>query len=277
MAIAQDPTRTTTRSGAPSGVLLTLNRGIQVLEQIARDEGRATAKSLAADLDINLGTCYQLLRTLQANGYTHRLPGGRYALGTRIGFLLEQYERVSAPAPELIDILHDLHHDLQETVYITARRGRDIAIVEVLEGTRMLRVGNMQAGYGGYNNVRASAKAYLSITPEDALDDFFESREFEALTPNTITSWDGLLEELATTRNRGYGIDNEEYALGVVCIGAVVVDEEGRPYGSFATSFPASRLAEEEAGISSRVMQAAEAGSRALGYTGPYPPLGPPA
>src|SRR5262245_51058231 len=88
------------RTEGSSGLLLTLDRGIQVLEQIARGQGRATAKSLTADLGINLGTCYQLLRTLQAHGYVHRLHGGRYGLGTRIGFLADHYSSSVAPAPE---------------------------------------------------------------------------------------------------------------------------------------------------------------------------------
>ena len=76
-----------------SGLLLTLDRGIRVLEEIAHSDGRATAKTLSASLEINLGTTYQLLRTLQANGYVNRRAGGRYQLGARIGFLIDHYKR----------------------------------------------------------------------------------------------------------------------------------------------------------------------------------------
>lgn len=265
-------TKIKAKNDPPDGLLLTLNRGIQVLEQVARDKGRATAKSLSADLGINLGTCYQLLRTLQANGYVHRLPGGSYGLGTRIGFLAEHYDSAVSPPPELVDTLHDLHEGLQETVYISIRRNRDIPIVGLLEGTKMLRVGNLTVGYAGHPNARASVKALLAWADDKFINDLIESREFEPLTPNTITTWDGFLAELENTRVRGYGLDNEEYAEGVACIGAVILDEEGVPYGAYGTSFPAGRLASDETEIAKAVMEAGERASRFMGYNGPYPP-----
>ncbi len=254
------------------GLLLTLDRGLQVLEQIARDRGRATAKSLTASLDINLGTCYQVLRTLHANGYVQRSAGGRYGLGPRVGFLTEQYGSSLSAPPELDEILHELHDELGETVYISIRRDRELPIVGVLEGTRILRVGSMNVGYSGHPHIRASTKAYLAFTDEGSVEEFFDSRRFEPLTPNTITSWDQLMAELEATRRRGYGVDNEEYVEGVTCIGAVIVDDEGQPYGAYGTSFPASRLASDEAGIAALVVDAAERASRSMGYTGPYPP-----
>lgn len=261
-----------TKGDGSSGLLLTLDRGIQVLEQIARDQGRATAKSLTADLDINVGTCYQLLRTLQAHGYVHRLPGGHYGLGTRVGFLSDFYDSSVAPPPELTDTLHDLHQALQETVYISVRRGRDIPIVGVLEGTKMLRVGNLTVGYSGHANIRASAKAFLAYIDENDLGDFFDSKDFEQRTENTITTWDGFLAELEATRKRGYGIDNEEYAAGVTCLGSVILDEDGRPFGAYGTSFPSQRFPADEETIARHIVEAGEKASRYMGYEGPYPP-----
>ncbi|MPZ54745.1 MAG: helix-turn-helix domain-containing protein [Acidimicrobiia bacterium] len=255
-----------------SGLLLTLDRGIQVLEQIAREQGRATAKSLSAELDINLGTCYQLLRTLQAHSYIHRLAGGRYGLGTRIGFLADHYESEVAPSPELMDILHELHDTLRETVYISVRRRHAIPIVGVLEGTQMLRVGNLTVGYSGHNHIRASAKAFLAYADEKTLDEFFDSKTLETRTPNTITTWDAFLDELHATRERGYGIDNEEYAEGVTCLGTVIFDDEGRPYGAYGTSFPARRFPTDEETIAEGIIAAGEKASRLLGYEGAYPP-----
>lgn len=264
------PTRAPSPAAA-SGLLLTLNRGIGVLEEIANEQGRATAKSLAAALDINLGTCYQLLRTLQANGYIHRLPGGRYGLGSRIGFLADHYQASTAPPPELVDILHELHQEIEETVYVSIRRGRKIEIAAVLEGTKALRVGNLTVGYGDHPHIRASVKAFLAGAREETVDELLEGVAFEALTRNTITDRTRFLAELEATRLRGYGVDDEEFAEGVSCIGAVVLDGSGEPFGAYGTSFPAGRLAGDGAAIAKQVMAAAESASRALGYEGPYP------
>lgn len=255
-----------------SGLLLTLDRGIQVLEQIARGQGRSTAKSLTADLHINLGTCYQLLRTLQAHGYVHRLPGGHYGLGTRVGFLVDHYGSTVAPPPELMDTLHELHQTLQETVYVAVRRGRDLPVVGVLEGTKMLRVGNVSVGFAGHPHARASAKAFLAFADERTREEVLDSQQFDALTPKSITTIEGVLDDLEVTRRRGYGIDCEELAEGVASIGAVIVDEDGRPYGAYAASLPVQRVASAEASIARDVMAAGERASRFMGFQGSYPP-----
>ncbi len=254
------------RPDTTSGLLLTLHRGIQVLEQVGRDRGRATARSLGQDLGINLGTCYQLLRTLQANGYVHRLPGGRYGLGSQLALLADQYETSVAPPPDVIDILHDLHQQVGETVYVSVRRSRDMPIAEVIEGTRMLRVGNLSTGHAGYPHVRSSSKAILSHLPADELDAYLGGLTFESLTPHTIVSEDALLEELRRTRERGYGIDDEELAIGVVCVAAAILDERHQPWGAFAASFPAARTPDERTAIVEHVVAAAHAASLTLGH-----------
>lgn len=253
------------------GLLLTLHRGIQVLEQVARDQGRATAKSLSADLKINSGTCYQLLRTLQVNGYVHRLPGGRYGLGSRVGFLADHYNASIAPPPELIDILHRLHQEVQETVYISIRRGRKIEVAAVLEGTKPLRVGKVSVGYSDHPHIRASTKAFLAFSEPDQLDEFFEDHTLVAMTPKSITDWNQLLGELRTTRQRGFGIDDQEFCEGVSCVGAVVLDGNGDPFASYGISFPSATADGAFRALAARVVRAGEEASRAMGYTGDYP------
>jgi IclR family transcriptional regulator, acetate operon repressor len=262
----------TSSAPASSGLLLTLNRGIQVLEAVANEQGRATAKSLAAGLDINLGTCYQLLRTLQANGYIHRLPGGRYGLGSRVGYLADQYQATSAPPPELIEILHELHQAVEETVYVSLRRGRKIEIASVLEGIKPLRVGNLTVGFGGHPHIRASAKAFLAFASPETVDEILDDAPFEKRTERTLTDRSALDRELEATRLRGYGIDDEEFTEGVSCIGAAILDASGEPIGSYGSSFPASSLPTAGESMAKLVIHAAEKASRALGYDGPYPP-----
>ncbi len=257
-----------------TGLLLTLNRGIQVLEQVAREQGRATAKSLSTELRINSGTCYQLLRTLQVNGYVHRLPGGRYGLGNRIGFLADYYNAATAPPPELIDILHELHQDVEETVYISIRRGRKIEVAAVLEGTKPLRVGKVSVGYSDHPHIRASTKAFLAFSDPDQLDEFFDDRNLVAMTPKSITNWDQLLAELAETRRRGYGIDDQEFSEGVSCVGAVIFDGAGEPFAAYGTSFPSTTSDGAFRSIADRVMLAGARASEAMGYSGAYPTAG---
>src|SRR5689334_1241192 len=82
-------------------VLQTLARGLGVLEAVAERNGTATPKSLARQLGIKQSTCYHLLRTLRAEGYVVRLPGGHFDIGPRGSTLGKHLTARTGPAPEV--------------------------------------------------------------------------------------------------------------------------------------------------------------------------------
>lgn len=255
-----------------NGLLLTLNRGIKVLEEIARSDGLATAKSLSATLDINLGTVYQILRTLQSNGYVNRLPGGRHQLGARVGFLLDHYEIQTAPPQAVIDALHELHLATGDTVYVSLAQGSDVTVVAAREGTRRLRVGNVVVGFSDFPHARASGKAFLAFRDPEDLDSYFDDRQLDPLTDHTITDWEVFKAELRDIRRTGIAYDREEFDDGIACIGAPIIGADGQPVGAYAAALPTARFEHHHAAVTADLMKAAEQASRALGYADTFPP-----
>jgi IclR family acetate operon transcriptional repressor len=261
-----------TTTDASSGILLTLDRGIRVLEHIAQSEGRATAKEVSGSLGINPGTTYQLLRTLQTNGYVNRGAGGRYELGMRVGYLVDQYTSRAAPPQALLDILQDLHTATDETVYVSMVSGPDIKIVASLEGTQRLRVGKSNVGYFAHPHARASGKAFLAFCDQDKLETYLPNRKLPARTENTITDWDQLMEDLEAIRLRGVAYERGEFDSEVACMGSVIVDVDGTPVGAYAVSLPAARFLAQKNAMATELLRVGDAASRWLGYKGDYPP-----
>lgn len=62
------------------------------------------------------------------------------------------------------------------------------------------------------------------------------------MTRNTITSRDGLYEEIERTKERGYSINDEERVQGMRAIGAPIVTERDAVLGSISVSLPITRL-----------------------------------
>ena len=71
------------RSDPPGFFSLTLDRGLRLLDILARPENAAgmTVTALAAAIGMSRAAAYRLLGTLEAHGYVVRLPGGRVRLG----------------------------------------------------------------------------------------------------------------------------------------------------------------------------------------------------
>jgi IclR family transcriptional regulator, acetate operon repressor len=254
------------------GTLLTLERGIAVLEEIARQEGRATAKELSRTLGINVGTCYQILRTLYANGYVARLPGSRYGLGSRVAYLIDHFASV-APPPELLAVMRDLHAQVGESVYITLRSGPELRVAAFLEGTKAVRIGGLRIGYSDHPHARASGKCLLAHIDPDDLELYVPKSSLVPVTDATITDWGVFLDELEVTRQRGYALEFEEFNEGVACVSAVVLGPGSAAVGAISISVPVGVLASRRDELVGLALEAGRRGSRLLGYQAAYPPL----
>src|SRR5262249_42653282 len=143
---------TSTRPKHAGNILTTLQRGLTLLDLVAAES--VTARELSDRIGLKRGTCYNLLRTLAAEGYVVRLPDGRYELGSGLASLPDRARERRAPQPELLDILHRLYQRLDETVYMVRWSGHDIVLQRYFESARSLRVGGLEVGYRQHAHAR---------------------------------------------------------------------------------------------------------------------------
>jgi DNA-binding IclR family transcriptional regulator len=105
----------------------------------------------------------------------------------------------------------------------------------------------------------------LSLVPEDYLRHTLPST-LPAITPHTITDWDVLLGDLDDTRRRGYAVAREELEIGLLAIGAPVLNLDGEAIAAISIAGPTSRLTvERESSIGQHVCACARRISRRLG------------
>ncbi|MBB3664513.1 DNA-binding IclR family transcriptional regulator [Prauserella sediminis] len=243
-------------AGAEGTVLQTLARGLSVLEAVAERNGSATPKSLARQLGLKQATCYHLLRTLRAEGYVIRLPGGQFDVGPRGLALGKNLSARTAPSPDIAAILARLHNKTGETAYVCGWFHGTILHQQVISGQQSLIVKNLDVGYVGNMHARASCQAILAYLPTSRVTTMFEGTPLTKLTDNTIGTFDDLLEELGTIRRREYALDIEAFAIDVCCVAAPFFDPSGAPAGSFTVSVPVSRFARARGSLVKEVREA---------------------
>lgn len=129
-----------------AGTLLTLRRGLQMLEAIALSYGHATAKGLSRRLGLKMGTCYNLLRTLEEEGYVVRHAGGNFSLGGRIAVLQESSRAKLEPLPQVMDMLVRLHERSGETVYASEWCEGDVVVQRCIQGSRPVHAASLEVG-----------------------------------------------------------------------------------------------------------------------------------
>lgn len=230
---------TSNRAGDGTG---SLEKAIDVLEEIGRQPGGISHNDLAERIGMPRTTVYRLLATLTTRGLVRRDPSRRvYCLGLRCFELARQAyampDMVAAAGQELRD-LRDL---TGETSYIGTLEGLDVVSLERYESPHGHR---SSVGLGHRKPVYATSqgKAIMAALDDAACDAILASLSLRALTPGTLTDRRRLQAELRATRTRGWAIDDEENVPGVRCVGAAVTDQQGTVRGAISIAGPAYRL-----------------------------------
>ena len=235
---------THTHSGDGTG---SLEKALDVLEAVGEAPQGLTQTAITERLALPRTTVYRLLATLVARGLLRRDPLRKvYCLG----FRCFEMARKAHAAPDLVAAaageLRTLRDVTGETSYLAALDGLEVISLERFDGAHSQRshsaLGERKPVY-----CTSQGKAILSAMPAEARDALLRDIPLKALTPHTITDRRRLSAELKITAARGWSMDDEEIVPGVRCVGAPVVDAEGRVRGALSVAGPVWRITRERA------------------------------
>ena len=222
-----------------------VDRAMTLLEAIAEAGGETTLTELSRRTKLNISTCHHLLSTLVNRGYVAKVPVRRsYALGARILYLsnacLTQVDLPLRAGP----FIEQINTTTGETVHLAVLQGDTMVKVAKRESRHPVRVDTGALGKTDAAHATASGKAMLAWLPEDEMRRVL-AHGMARYTPNTITEWPALIEELRHVRRNGYSMDREEFQPGVICIGAAIRDHNGAVVGAISASTPTMRASDE--------------------------------
>jgi IclR family acetate operon transcriptional repressor len=252
----------------PSFTLSTLEKGLSVLEAVARADSPngLTLTELGHVLGMHRTTLFRFLATLQGRGYLDRDPmTDRYRLGIQTltlaaGWLNDQDIRQTA-RPHL----QRLCERVQELVHLTILDHGEVVTIDRIEGKHPIslqtEIGNRRPAH-----CTASGKAMLAFVHATEAERLLQSR-MDAVTPRTVTSPAALIAEFAEIRARGFAIDDEEHFDGVRCVAAPVFNYDQRVVASISIAGPVQRISRERMIVlGEEVREVAEVISHHLGY-----------
>lgn len=233
------------REKSEPGGIQSVQRALAILDAIAAAGGEATLTAIARQVRLKVSTCHNLLATLVQAGYAARRRGARsYVLGSRILALSTVcLKEVNLPqrAQRVIEMLNAR---TQEAVQLAVLQGDDLVTVMRKEALHAVRVDSGTLGKSNAAHATATGKAILAWIPEAELARLVEAKGLPVFTPNTITEFPKLIEELRLVRRLGYAMDREEFQLGVSCVGAPIRTPSGTVIGSISVSCPVYRTDE---------------------------------
>lgn len=249
----------------PAAAVQSVDRALVVLEILAK-AGQAGVTEIAAALDVHKSTVSRLIAVLESRGFVEQVSGrGKY----RLGFAIARLARASSGHLDLgrlsQDICDGLTEDLGETTNVAILdESRIVNVVESIgPGEITLRT---WVGQSCPAHTTSSGKVLLAgLDPADVRTRLTEP--LASFTPNTIGTVDGLLDDLATVRERGWASVTEELEVGLNAVAAPVRDANSQVIAALSVSGPSYRLGEEKfSEVAKQTIAAAEAISRRLGW-----------
>lgn len=252
--------------------LRTVQHSFHLLDAISRStEGSLSARELAEQLGLRKRSCYHLLETLREEGYIVRFEGGRYGFGPKLERLYRRFSNCVGPDPRVLPSFTRLHEQVHWRTSINGWYGSDIIVQRMCSDRDKREL--IGIGYRNWPTGRASTKAILAFVSEKQLLHYFASRAHTAATERTITDFELFRSHLLEVVKLGYALDLAETVSGWCGVAAPFFASSGFPIGSFGVAAPLKTFDREQEVLIEAVTHAGAKASRALGYSGPYPPL----
>lgn len=216
--------------------LNSLDRGLEILEILASTKKQMGVTELSEWLNIDKASVYRALATLESHKMVEQDPETKkYSLGLKLielsGSLLNQLELRVRAKP----FLKELCERTGESAHLTTFIDNTIVYIDREETSGRITV-KTEIGMEAPFHCTATGKAVAAFLPEEKIEELIKTKGLTPYTPKTIVSPSMLKAHFVSIRESGYAIDDEEFDIGVRCIGAPIWDFKGKVIGSVGIS-----------------------------------------
>ena len=232
--------------GRPKYELKLFTKALDVLNLFDKPGKQYSFKEIHSTLKCNRTSLFRIIKNLEEAAFLEKdAESGKYCLGLKLlffGSMVEPYSYIKRIARPLLE---KLSAQCDETVQLVTLHRGEALYIDIIEGKRAIHVIS-RVGMILPAHCSGVGKVLLAALPEVELRRIVNPLGLKKLTPNTITSFEVLREELHRVRQNGYAIDNEESEVGLKCVAAPLFDSKGKVVSALSISGPRDRFDEDK-------------------------------
>lgn len=212
------------------------------LLEILVEHGKLNISTLSKLTGFTKSTTQRIVNTLRHLKYIHQdmttyeyYPSIKlYELGINV---VDNISIKNIAKPHLLK----LYNEVDETINIGVLDNDSIIYLDKIVSKSPIRV-ELEIGIKVPIYCSALGKTIAAFNDEVVLF----GNEYVNYTEHTISSDEELQKHLAQVKKQGYAIDNEEYVIGLICIGVPILNSKGNAIASISISKPTSRFQEDD-------------------------------
>jgi len=249
-----------------TGSVQAIDRAFLVLETVAV-HGTMSLSDLHNTLSINKASLSRIALALCENGYLNRdAKSGDYALSLRAFEVGVHAVRKLDYLNLIRGVLEELSTELNVIAQFSIEDHNELLCLESFDQSNSgfsiyTRVGERSPLYS-----TSAGKAILSTYSNEDIYKKWTEMDVRPLMPNTITTVEALLQDIAAIRQRNYALDLEENEPGLFCVGTVLMNYNHKPIGAISLS-SSTLTAEQQERYSKALLQCTQRLSNMLGYS----------
>jgi IclR family acetate operon transcriptional repressor len=238
--------------GQPAPVK-SLDRGLDILEYVARCPEPPSFSQLLASLRIPRSSLFHLLTNLLSRNFLERDPRTeRYRLGVEIVAIARKVQKPSL-SDRLTPLLHRLSMEVSETCGFYVQVMDSVEVVASAISTQALSY-TMRVGTQAPLYAVSAGKIVLSELGSDELSRYLARVTLAPVTPNTVRSKNRLKKELQRVKTTGFAYSRDEFTVGITAI-ATAVRHEGKFHGAINLAVPTARFTPDRDGAFRAALQ----------------------
>jgi IclR family transcriptional regulator, pca regulon regulatory protein len=236
-----------------------LERGLAVIRAFDAEHPKLSLSEVAASTGLSRAAARRFLHTLVNLGYM-RIEGSQFSLRPKILELGYAYLS-SLSLPEVaMPHLEQLVEQVRESSSVSELDGDDVVYIARVPTRRIMTVAiSVGTRFPAY--ATSMGRVLLADRPGEWLDGYLASVPLVPLTSHTIADPGALRAELATIRERGWALVDQELEEGLRSVAAPIRDGDGRAIAAVNVSTHAGRrsLAEVVDDLLEPLLRTAEA------------------
>lgn len=227
----------------PRSVVRSVDRAVDALEVLARNERPMTLGQIAEVLHAPKSTTLNIVRTLVRRWMLEVDPATKtYRLGWRLAELASRIGKCLDLRSLAKPHLEQLALVTQEAVFLSVLEGNEITFIEKIDSPQPIRY-IAQVGTRRPLHCTAAGKMHLAMLPPEAVEAYIAETGLPRYTRNTITDPARLWAHLVLIRKRGYSVSKGEFLPDLIGIAVPVFRGAGGDMiAAVLTAGPAFRM-----------------------------------
>ncbi|MFC5704041.1 IclR family transcriptional regulator [Cohnella faecalis] len=243
-----------------------LEKALAIIETLAELDHPLGVSELCKLVGVPKTSAFFILNTLDQHRYIHKTEDGKYTLGNRFINLGQSILSKMDIRQQAKPFMEELSRETRFTVHLAILDQGEALYLEKVESSTFVKF-STYIGQRWPLHISGVGKALASHLSEEELDRIIEEKGLPAKTDNTVSSAREFKAILATAREQGFAVEDEEGEVGIRCIGSSIFGHNGQQLGAISITALRSELPIQDIqNVGEKVKEAALKISKHLGY-----------